>query len=92
MYYRITKLFWDASRKEEIMAKMESLRDDLKTLNAHSITEVEVGEGVSITVGVYNSKEDADKAIPRVQEIMSDFGEFMTAPPEPHEGEVLFQL
>ena len=92
MYYRITKLFWDASRKEEIMAKMESLRDDLKTLNAHSITEVEVGEGVSITVGVYNSKEDADKAIPRVQEIMSDFGEFMTAPPKPNENEVLFQL
>ena len=70
MYYRITKLFWDASRKEEIMAKMESLRDDLKTLNAHSITEVEVGKGVSITVGVYNSKEDADKAVPRVQEII----------------------
>ena len=92
MYYRITKLFWDASRKEEIMAKMESLRDDLKTLNAHSITEVEVGEGVSMTVGVYNSKEDADKAVPRVQEIMSDFVEFMIVPSEPNEGEVLFQL
>ena len=92
MYYRITKLFWDASRKEEIMAKMESLRDDLKTLNAHSITEVEIGEGVSMTVGVYNSKEDADKAVPRVQEIMSDFVEFMIVPSEPNEGEVLFQL
>ena len=92
MYHRLTKTIWGPSRRNEMYSCADGLRERMKTLNAQSITEVEVGEGVSITIGVYNSKEDADKAVPRVQEIMSDFGEFMTAPPEPHEGEVLFQL
>ena len=89
MYYRIVKLFWDASREEEAITKMDSLRDVLKTLNPHSITEVKVGEGESVMIAIYNSKEDAEKAKPRAQEIMSEFGDMMTAPPEPCEGEVI---
>ena len=62
MNYRIVKLFWDASREEEAITTMDSLRSILKTLNPHSITEVNVGEGESVMIAIHNSKEDAEKA------------------------------
>ena len=59
MYYRITKASWDPTKREEIFAVMDSMRDRIKALGVVSVNEIEIGEGQSITVGVYNSKKDA---------------------------------
>ena len=92
MYYRITKTKWDQSKKEEVYAIMDSLREKMEILNARSITEFEFAEGESFIIAVYDSKETADKAQPHAQELLGGFAEYMTAPPEPYEGEVTWEL
>ena len=92
MYYRITKMTWDASRRDEFYAYADGVRDQLKALNAQAIFAVEVGEGSSFTIGAYNSKEDADKAALQVKEILGGMSQFMTAPPEASEGEVTWEM
>ena len=37
-------------------------------------------------------KETADKAQPHAQELLGGFAEYMTAPPEPYEGKVTWEL
>ena len=83
MYYRMTKASWDPSKREEIFAVMDSMRDRIKALGVVSVNEIEIGEGQSITVGVYNSKEDADNTRTEASKIVNkDFAEYFTAPPE----------
>ena len=72
MYYRMTKASWDPTKREEIFAVMDSMRDRIKALGVVSVNEIEIGEGQSITVGVYNSKEDADKATAEVSKMITE--------------------
>ena len=93
MYYRMTKASWDPTKREEIFAVMDSMRDRIKALGVVSVNEVEIGEGQSITVGIYNSKEDADKASAEVSKMVNeDFEQYFTAPPEIFEGESVWTL
>ena len=93
MYYRMTKASWDPTKREEIFAVMDSMRDRIKALGVVSVNEIEIGEGQSITVGVYNSKEDADKATTEVSKMITeDFAQYFTAPPEIFEGESVWTL
>ena len=72
---------------------MDSMRDRIKALGVVSVNEIEIGEGQSITVGVYNSKEDADKATAEVSKMITeDFAQYFTAPPEIFEGESVWTL
>ena len=87
MYYRITKMAWDPSKRDEIYSYIDSVEEKMKALGAQSISLVEVGEGSSISIAAYSSKEDADKAAPKVGEILGGIGPYMTAAPEPYEGE-----
>ena len=83
MYYRMTKASWDPTKREEIFAVMDSMRDRIKALGVVSVNEIEIGEGQSITVGVYNSKEDADKASAEVSKMVTeDFAQYFTLPPK----------
>ena len=43
-------------------------------------------------ISIFNSKENDDIDKPRSQEIMSDFGDFMTAKPEQYKYEVMWKL
>ena len=87
MYYRMTKASWDPTKREEIFAVMDSMRDRIKALGVVSVNEIEIGEGQSITVGVFNSKEDVDKASAEVSKMVTvDFAKYLTAPPEIFEG------
>ena len=93
MYYRMTKASCDPTKREDIFAYMDSMRDRLNALGVVSINEVEIGEGQSITVAVYNSKEDADKASAEASKMINeDFAQYFTAPPEIFEGESVWTL
>ena len=62
-------------------------------INEGDRVEFEIGEGQSITVGIYNSKEDADKATAEVSKMITeDFAQYFTAPPEIFEGESVWTL
>ena len=45
MYYRMTQSSWDPSKREEIFAVMDSMRDRIKALGVVSVNVVEIGEG-----------------------------------------------
>ena len=66
----------------------DGLRERMKTLNAQSIRVVEVDEGTTFMIAIYDSKESADKAKPHAQEMLAGMAEFMTVPPEPCKGEM----
>ena len=40
MYYRMTKASWDPTKREEIFAVMDSMRDRIKALGVVSVNEV----------------------------------------------------
>ena len=46
-----------------------------------SIRVVEVDDGTTFMIAIYDSKESANKAKPRTQEMLAGMAEFMTAPP-----------
>ena len=48
--------------------------------------------GKTINQVVFSQKEDVDKAAPQVREVLGGMAQFMTAPPEPHEGEVTWEM
>ena len=64
----------------------------MKTLNAQSIRVVEVDEGSTFIIAIYDSKESADKAKPHAQEMLAGMTEFTTALPEPCEGEMTREM
>ena len=41
MYYRMTKASWDPTKREEIFAVMDSMRDRIKALGVVSVNEIE---------------------------------------------------
>ena len=88
MYYRLTKTTWGPSRRDEMYSCADGLRERMKTLNAQSIRVVEVDEGTSFMIAIYDSKESADKAKLHAQEMLAGMAEFMTVPPEPCKGEM----
>ena len=92
MYFRLTKTTWDPSRRDEMYSYADGLRERMKTLNAQSIRVVEVDEGTTFMIAIYDSKESADKAKPHAQEILGGMAEFITAPPDPCEGEMTWEM
>ena len=42
MYYRITKMAWDPSKRDEIYSYIDSVEEKMKALGAQSISLVEV--------------------------------------------------
>ena len=64
----------------------------MKTLKAQSIIVVEVDEGTTFMIAIYDSKESANKAKPHTQEMLAGMAEFMTVPPEPCEGEMTWEM
>ena len=53
---------------------------------------MEADEGTTFLIAIYDSKESADKARPHAQEILGDMVKFMTALPEPCEGEMTCKM
>ena len=53
---------------------------------------MEADEGTIFMIAIYDSKESADKAKPHAQEMLAGMAEFMTAPFEPCEGEMTWEM
>jgi len=83
---------WHPSKRDELYSHADSARDQLKALGAPSIFTLEVGEGSTFTVAAYISIEDADKVAPKIGEFLDGMGQYMTALPEPYEGEVTWEM
>lgn len=92
MYYRFNHVSFDPARRDQFLAKADTMKDKLATIpGLHMVNTVEIGEGQGIIFGAYESAEHAEKALESVQKMMASLGEYFTAPPKSHSGSVIWE-
>ena len=92
MFYRFNHIHFDPARRDQFLAKADTLRDQLATIpGLNQVNTVEIGEGQGIIFGVYESAEHAEKALDSVQTMMTSLGEYFTAPPKSHSGPAIWE-
>ena len=93
MYYRVTNLSFDVSRRDEFIAHADTLRDEMKSINGlESVRMCEVGEGELVGMARYDSEKSATAAQPQVQSILGQLADFMTGPPDSRVGSVIWDM
>lgn len=84
MHARVTTFSMDASRYDEIMGVLEGVRDQINALpglvSMTNTMDRESGEGV--VVAIYEDADTANANIEKVQEIWSNFAQYMTSEPK----------
>ncbi len=89
MFYRVTKINFDADRFDEIVAWRETKRaaiEDIKGLWHIDVFRSEPGEGM--IVAAYEDEAAFTAASETVTAVLGDMGQFMTSPPHTHSGTV----
>lgn len=83
MYISITNFKIRPEKYDEMIEFANSLIPELRQVDGlrHFYT-VRTGEDSALAHAVYDSKEAAENATPKIQEIFSRMAEFVTAPPE----------
>ena len=82
MYARVTTFKVDPARLHELSAKIEQMGPRAKALpgmiDAYTAWR---GDGQGIIVALYNSKEDADRAVARIQALWGDLAGLVSGAP-----------
>lgn len=89
MFYRVTKINFDADRFDEIVAWRETKRaviEDIKGLWHIDVFRSEPGEGM--IVAAYESEAAFTAASETVTAVLGDMVQFMTSTPHTHSGTV----
>ena len=83
MYISISNFKIRPEKYDEMIKFAESIVPELGQVNGlrHFYT-VRTGEDSALAHAIYDSKEAAENATPKIQEIFSRMAEFVTAPPE----------
>ncbi len=93
MHYRMTTFSYDPAREDEVIALADSVRVEMKAIDGlKSACSVRIAEGKSVTIGAYDTAENAAAAQPKVQELLGRLAELLNAPPEVQEGFVIWEL
>jgi len=92
MYYRFNQISFDPARRDQFLAKADTIIDQLANISGLvQVNTVEIGEGQGIIFGVYESAEHAENALDTAQKLMASLGEFFTAPTRSHSGPVIWE-
>ena len=94
MYYRVTVIHFDPSKRDAFYAAADATREEMKAIEGiQSIRSVEVADGEAIVFAEYQTQEQADKARPTVQRILGGaLGSFMVKPPDMKAGPVTWEM
>ena len=93
MSYRITEISYDASKKDELFAYVDTQRDQIKAVNGLQLVHViDIDEGKSVIIARYESEVSAVAATETVQGILAGMGQFMTAPPNRRGGAITWEM
>ena len=93
MYYRITKVFHQAGKRQEMVDYLNSVDDKIKTIQGlQSLRLLEISETESYGISVYENEQQIKDAEEQVKEIMSGMMPFMTGAPEIVSGGVFWSL
>lgn len=87
MYYRMTRLHWKPENHQSVIARAESLRNRIESIQGLFFSEfIDTGEGEGMIIAAYRSEEDYRSAADEVNSIFHDLAELLTATPHGHEG------
>lgn len=82
MYVRVTTFTVDPARLQELPAKIEEMSPRAKALpgmvDAYAAWR---GDGQGVVVAIYRSKEDADRAVTRIQALWGDLAGLLKGAP-----------
>jgi hypothetical protein len=83
MYARVTTFKVDPARLPELSAKIEEMGPKAKALpgmvDAYAAWR---GDGQGVVVALYRSKEDADRAVARIQALWGDLAGLLSGAPK----------
>ena len=92
MHYRITKVYHESGKREELSELLNKKRGMLKDFDGlKSVRMVGVSETATIAVSEYETEEQLKAVETKVQEVMVDLMPLMTQPPEVHNGDVFWE-
>ncbi|MDP6168373.1 MAG: hypothetical protein QF780_00050 [Candidatus Marinimicrobia bacterium] len=92
MHYRITKIYHEADKRDELTEILNEKRESLNSFEGlSSVRMVSVSDTATIAVSVYETEEQLKAVEPRFQEVMVDLMPLMTSPPEVHNGDVFWE-
>ena len=92
MHYRITKVYHESGKREELSELLNKKRGMLKDFDGlKSVRMVSVSETATIAVSEYETEEQLKAVEPKFQEVMVDLMPLMTQPPEVHNGDVFWE-
>ena len=93
MSYKISKISYDPSKKDELFAYVDTQRDQIKAVNGLQLVHViDIDEGKSVIIARYESEVSAVAATETVQGILAGMGQFMTAPPNRRGGPITWEM
>ena len=91
MHYRITKVYHESGKREELSELLNKKRGMLKDFGGlKSVRMVGVSETATIAVSEYETEEQLKAVESKFQEVMVDLMPLMTQPPEVHNGDVFW--
>ena len=91
MHYRVTKVYHEEGKREELVEVLDSKKEILDTFEGlKSVRMVGVSETSTIAVSEYETEEHLKAVEHKFQEVMMDLMPLMTSPPEVHNGNVFW--
>ena len=93
MHFRITKVFHQAGKRQEIVDYLNRMENEIKSIQGlQSLRLLEISETESYGISVYENEQQIKDAEEQVKEIMSGMMPFMTSAPEIVSGGVFWSL
>ena len=90
MFYRMTRLHWNADRYDDVVSMAESMRSRIEAIRGLMFAELATtGEGEGMIIAAYQSEADYQAASEEVASILSQLSRLLTSSPHGHEGTVV---
>ena len=91
MYYRLTRVNFDPSKYDAMLANMNSTNDQFRGISGCvSVLAIRTSEDQAIAIAQYESKEAAEAAQEQVSAILGGMAEYMTDAPLIRQGDVIW--
>ena len=88
MHYRITKVYHEPGKRDDIVAYLKTKDEDVMSIEGlQSVRMIALSETESIAISKYENEQQLKMAEEKFKEIMGGMMPFMTAPPEVNNGD-----
>lgn len=93
MYYRMTRLHWNADDQEAVLSLAESMRARIEAIDGLLFAELaDTGAGEGMIISAYRSEPDFEAASEEVASILGDLDRLLTSTPHGHAGTVVLSF